>query len=100
MPWALSEVVPGIAKRVGVHRPGLGVHALRHTFCPHLAVGGAPMKAIQILAGHKSPRTTERYMHLSPTHVEAAICCLPALETRPATKLSTNLNEEAPEFGG
>lgn len=100
MPWALSEVVPAIAKRVGVHRPGLGVHALRHTFCSHLALGGAPMKAIQILAGHKSPRTTERYMHLSPTHVEAAISCLPALELAAGDETRTKLDEEAPEFGG
>ena len=29
-----------------------GVHVLRHTFCSHLAMRGAPARAIQELAGH------------------------------------------------
>jgi len=50
-----------------------GVHALRHTFCSHLAMRGAPARAIQELAGHKDLATTQRYMHLSPAAIEAAI---------------------------
>lgn len=50
-----------------------GVHALRHTFCSHLAMKGAPARAIQELAGHKDLATTQRYMHLSPAAVESAI---------------------------
>ena len=30
-----------------------GVHILRHTFCSHLAMRGAPARAIQELAGHR-----------------------------------------------
>ncbi len=43
-----------------------GVHRLRHTFCSHLAMRGAPARAIQELAGHQDLTTTQRYMHLSP----------------------------------
>lgn len=50
-----------------------GVHVLRHTFCSHLAMRGAPARAIQELAGHKDLSTTQRYMHLSPAAIEAAI---------------------------
>ena len=50
-----------------------GVHVLRHTFCSHLAMKGAPARAIQELAGHRNLSTTQRYMHLSPAAVEAAI---------------------------
>jgi len=50
-----------------------GVHILSHTFCSHLAMKGAPARAIQELAGHKNLSTTQRYMHLSPAAVEAAI---------------------------
>jgi integrase len=50
-----------------------GIHTLRHTFCSHLAMRGAPARAIQELAGHADLRTTQRYMHLSPTAVDAAI---------------------------
>ncbi len=49
------------------------VHKLRHTFCSHLAMKGAPARAIQELAGHKDLATTQRYMHLSPQAVESAI---------------------------
>ena len=58
-------------------RPGKvqnsGVHVLRHTFCSHLAMRGAPARAIQELAGHADLSTTQRYMHLSPAAIEGAI---------------------------
>ena len=50
-----------------------GVHVLRHTFCSHLAMRGAPARAIQELAGHRELGTTQRYMHLSPAALDAAI---------------------------
>lgn len=50
-----------------------GHHILRHTFCSHLAMQGATPKAIQELAGHQDLSTTQRYMHLSPAHKDAAI---------------------------
>jgi integrase len=50
-----------------------GAHRLRHTFCSHLAMRGAPARAIQELAGHQDPMTTQRYMHLSPAAIEGAI---------------------------
>jgi site-specific recombinase XerD len=64
------------AKRAGLKNEG--VHVLRHTFCSHLAMKGAPARAIQELAGHKDLSTTQRYMHLSPAAVEAAIRLLDA----------------------
>jgi hypothetical protein len=41
--------------------------------CSHLAMGGAPARAIQELAGCADLRTTQRYMHLSPAALEGAI---------------------------
>ena len=54
---------------------GGGVHILRHTFCSHLAMRGAPARAIQELAGHADLSMTQRYMHLSPAALDAAIGC-------------------------
>lgn len=53
--------------------PTRSLHILRHTFCSHLAMRGAPAKAIQELAGHQSLAMTLRYMHLSPSARDAAI---------------------------
>jgi site-specific recombinase XerD len=55
-----------------------GIHTLRHSFCSHLAMRGAPARAIQELAGHADLRTTQRYMHLSPAALESAIRLLDA----------------------
>lgn len=55
-----------------------GPHTLRHTFCSHLSMRGAPASAIQRLAGHSSLVITERYMHLSPGALESAIRLLEA----------------------
>ncbi len=46
--------------------PTKGPHCLRHTFCSHLAMHGAPPQIIKEYAGHRSIQTTERYTHLSP----------------------------------
>jgi integrase len=59
-------------RRANVHSVG-ALHILRHTFCSHLAMRGAPAKAVQELAGHKDLTTTLRYMHLSPAAREGAI---------------------------
>jgi site-specific recombinase XerD len=58
---------------VGAHLNVSGVHRLRHTFCSHLAMRGAPARAIQELAGHQDLTTTQRYMHLSPAAIEGAM---------------------------
>src|SRR6476660_2982017 len=58
------------AKRANVKK---GVHILRHTFCSHLAMRGAPARAIQELAGHADLTMTQRYMHLSPAALDSAI---------------------------
>ena len=59
------------SRRVGM--PHDGLHILRHSFCSHLAMRGAPARAIQELAGHADLTMTQRYMHLSPAALEAAI---------------------------
>jgi site-specific recombinase XerD len=66
----LQVAVRRAARRANV-RPG--VHILRHTFCSHLAMRGVPARAIQELAGHQDLSTTQRYMHLSPAAIDAAI---------------------------
>ena len=68
-------LVQGYVRRAA-RKAGLfnnGPHMLRHTFCSHLAMRGAPARAIQELAGHQDLTTTQRYMHLSPAALDSAI---------------------------
>jgi integrase len=67
----IVSLVQRAAKRANLRNNG--PHILRHTFCSHLAMRGARARAIQELVGHRDLLTTQRYMHLSPAAVEAAI---------------------------
>ena len=59
--------------RAGIKKGGYGVHCLRHSFGSHLAMSGVSMRAIQLLMGHGKSTTTERYAHLSPTHLQDSV---------------------------
>lgn len=80
-PWT-NEVFRWQGQRAyrlgGVPAVRMPWHCLRHTFCSHLAMRGAPVKAIQELAGHSELTTTLRYMHLSPAALTQAIGLLEA----------------------
>ena len=78
----LSRWLRAAQRQAGV-RVSYGPHVLRHTFCSHLAMRGAPAKAIQELAGHTSLTTTLRYMHLSPSERQGAIRLLNRREAGP-----------------
>ncbi|MEO8681667.1 MAG: tyrosine-type recombinase/integrase, partial [Vicinamibacterales bacterium] len=77
----LTQKVVQVMMRRAARRANVkpGVHLLRHTFCSHLTMRSAPAGAIQELAGHQDLATTQRYMHLSPAALDAAIRLL---ETR------------------
>jgi integrase len=51
-------------------------HDLRHTFGSHLAMRSVPLEIIGALLGHKDPKMTKRYAHLSPASLQAAVTTL------------------------
>lgn len=65
--------VARVARKANV---AVGVHVLRHTFCSHLAMRGAPVGTIQALAGHQDLSVTQRYMHHTRSTLESAIALL------------------------
>ena len=61
----------------------LTFHDLRHDAASTLTMAGVPQRTIMAILGHRDPRMTLRYQHLSPGHLRDAAL---ALDRRPAAE--------------
>lgn len=73
----------------------LGWHALRHTYASHLAMRGVPLVSIQRLMGHATLEMTQRYAHLSPETLQAAVAVLDL----PVPATPAPLSDKRPTLG-
>ena len=68
-------------------------YSLRHTFASWLVQQGTPLYIVRDAMGHSSQEITERYAHLSPTHIQQAVSKLPLVgNTAPRKALQSNDN--------
>ncbi len=58
-------------KRAGIE--DFRIHDLRHTCAAWLVTAGVPLTEVRDLLGHSSVTMTERYAHLAPENVRAAV---------------------------
>ena len=64
----------------------LRFHDLRHDVASTLTMAGVSQRAIMEILGHKDPRMTLRYQHLTPGHLQQAMSHLSHQEKQSETK--------------
>jgi site-specific recombinase XerD len=69
MPSGTAQKIYNQARgRAGIEL-GSGFHTLRHSFATHLFDAGVDPHTIQLLLGHRSIKTTLKYVHVSRRHL-------------------------------
>lgn len=66
---SIQKTVKAVVREVGLN-PLVTVHTLRHSYATHLIEHGVSIRTVQMLLGHSSVRTTERYTHLTQPMAE------------------------------
>jgi integrase len=70
-PAHLSVYTKRVFKRLGI--PDASFHTLRHTAASWLVMKGVDLYVVGQILGHKTPRMTQRYAHLSPDYMAGAV---------------------------
>ena len=73
-PKVLSRMFARYVRAIGL--PNLTFHDLRHDAASTLTMAGVPQRTVMAILGHKDPRMTMRYQHLSPGHLQDAMRAL------------------------
>ena len=65
-------ILKDLALKIGL-KQNIHPHTLRHSFATHLVEGGADLRAVQEMMGHKSITTTEIYTHLDRGYLRTTL---------------------------
>lgn len=68
---AVQDFLSRYGKHAGIER-AVTPHLLRHASATEHAAGGVPLTVIQSMLGHRSAKTTERYVHTNGSQRRAA----------------------------
>lgn len=82
-PAALTVAFGRLARGLGL--ANLRFHDLRHDAASTLTMSGVPQGTVMAILGHRDPRMTLRYQHLSPEPLRDAVHALDRAATVRAT---------------
>ena len=69
---SLARIVRGLRERAGIAKP-VTAHTFRHTVATHLLQGHADIRHIQVLLGHRSLNTTQRYTRVETSDLRRVL---------------------------
>lgn len=78
-PRSVNNIIKRSALQAGIDKR-VSAHTIRHSFGTHLLENGTDIRYIQVLMGHLSSKTTERYTHMTTRGFNAIESPLDRLE--------------------
>ncbi|HEY9073632.1 MAG TPA: site-specific integrase [Desulfobaccales bacterium] len=77
---AVSQVLRKVVRQTGLTKK-VSMHTMRHCFATHLLEAGTDIRILQVLLGHSSIRTTQRYTQITDRLLQKLVSPLDMIQT-------------------